>query len=96
LKLFLDSPEGDIDFRSENVILGIQEKFLKIMDLSNFHFDNNDLSYYVKEILYYIDGNIVRSIIKVIVCQNCTNILIENRLDNEYSKNVHLLLVEVY
>jgi len=45
------------------------------------------LGYYVKDILDYIGGYIKRNIIKTFVCVNCVQLLLENRLDHEYSKN---------
>lgn len=85
-----DYPEGDVlEFRSEKHSLFDTNKSPDNNELQKYlsHLDNIDLGYYVKEILDYIGGYIVRSIIKTIVCSNCVQLLVEYRLDHEFSKN---------
>jgi len=81
-----DYSEGDvIEFRSEKRSFSDTNKTPDDNELEKYliHFDNVDLGYYVKDILDYIGGYIVRSIIKTIVCVNCVQLLLENRLDHE-------------
>lgn len=88
--LNFDYSEGDvIEFRSEKRSFSDTNKTPDDNELEKYliHLDNVDLGYYVKDILDYIGGYIVRSIIKTIVCVNCVQLLLENRLDHEYSKN---------
>lgn len=66
----LDTPEDEIiDFRSEYCNISntgeIPEDGIEQYPI---HLYNNNSSYYVKKNLNYIDGYIVRSIIKIIVC----------------------------
>jgi hypothetical protein len=70
----LDSPGSHIiDIRSEKRNFSNTEEIPGDHGLDQYltHLNNNNLSYYVKDILDYIGGYIVRSIMKKIVCQNC-------------------------
>jgi len=46
--------------------------------------DSTNLGHYVKDILDYIGGYIVRGILNKIVCPECFHLLIKNNLDYEY------------
>jgi len=46
--------------------------------------DSTNLGHFVKDILDYIGGYIVRGILNKIVCSECINLLIKNNFDHEY------------
>lgn len=87
---YIDSPPEDdiLEFRSEKRNLFYTDETPDDNELKKYliHLNNVNLGYYVKDRLYR--WFIARSIIKKIVCSYCIKLLIENRLDNEYSNNL--------
>lgn len=83
---------GDVlEFRSEKRTLKDVEESADCKKINTFltHMDNINLCTYVEEILHYIGGYIVRSILKKITCEFCIDLLMETKETDTFTKFVN-------
>jgi len=62
---------------------------------SDLQFDiNSDHMFIIDNILYYISGNIVRKLVKIIKCNGCIDNIIHNVFDNKSRLATYTILIE--